>query len=158
MAFQHFNHMLLFSGMTNPEVIRSLEKGYRMQRLDSCPTELYEIMLECWKNKPEDRPTFDYLQSVLEDFYTATESQYQQQPWYLISTYIISVTSLLQFLLNSKSNFYIVQSTHGHALFLPVFLLLSLFLIHTHIMYSNKGLHKNYWIRLKFLFCFLKSQ
>ncbi len=74
------NHVLLFSGMTNPEVIRSLEKGYRMQRLDSCPTELYEIMLECWKNKPEDRPTFDYLQSVLEDFYTATESQYQQQP------------------------------------------------------------------------------
>ncbi|TKS76906.1 Tyrosine-protein kinase HCK [Collichthys lucidus] len=69
-----------YPGMTNPEVIRSLEKGYRMQRLESCPTELYEIMLECWKNKPEDRPTFDYLQSVLEDFYTATESQYQQQP------------------------------------------------------------------------------
>lgn len=66
--------------MTNPEVIRSLEKGYRMQCLDSCPAELYKIMLECWKNKPEDRPTFDYLQSILEDFYTATESQYQQQP------------------------------------------------------------------------------
>lgn len=75
--------------MTNPEVIRSLEKGYRMQRLDSCPTELYEIMLECWKNKPEDRPTFDYLQSVLEDFYTATESQYQQQPWdFYIPSYL----------------------------------------------------------------------
>lgn len=69
-----------YPGMTNPEVIRSLEKGYRMQRLDKCPPELYEIMKECWKDKPEDRPTFDYLQSVLEDFYTATESQYQQQP------------------------------------------------------------------------------
>lgn len=71
---------LIISGMTNPEVIRSLEKGYRMQPLEGCPPELYKIMLECWKNKPEDRPTFDYLQSVLEDFYTATESQYQQQP------------------------------------------------------------------------------
>lgn len=71
---------LCFSGMTNPEVIRALEKGYRMQKLDSCPAELYKIMMECWKNKPEDRPTFDYLQSVLEDFFTATESQYQQQP------------------------------------------------------------------------------
>uniref|UniRef100_A0A6Q2X883 Tyrosine-protein kinase n=2 Tax=Esox lucius TaxID=8010 RepID=A0A6Q2X883_ESOLU len=69
-----------YPGMTNPEVIRSLERGYRMQRTDSCPQELYDIMLECWKNKPEDRPTFEYLQSVLEDFYTATESQYQQQP------------------------------------------------------------------------------
>uniref|UniRef100_A0A9J8C2G2 Tyrosine-protein kinase n=2 Tax=Cyprinus carpio TaxID=7962 RepID=A0A9J8C2G2_CYPCA len=69
-----------YPGMTNPEVIRALERGYRMQRLDSCPQELYDIMLECWKNKPEDRPTFEYLQSILEDFYTATESQYQQQP------------------------------------------------------------------------------
>uniref|UniRef100_A0A674CKT1 Tyrosine-protein kinase n=1 Tax=Salmo trutta TaxID=8032 RepID=A0A674CKT1_SALTR len=69
-----------YPGMTNPEVIRSLERGYRMQRTDSCPQELYDVMLECWKNKPEDRPTFEYLQSVLEDFYTATESQYQQQP------------------------------------------------------------------------------
>ncbi|KAM9829571.1 tyrosine-protein kinase HCK isoform X2 [Syngnathus typhle] len=69
-----------YPGMTNPEVIRSLEKGYRMQRQDSCPKELYDIMLECWKNKPDNRPTFDYLKSVLEDFYTATESQYQQQP------------------------------------------------------------------------------
>ncbi|XP_061745927.1 tyrosine-protein kinase HCK [Nerophis ophidion] len=69
-----------YPGMTNPEVIRSLEKGYRMQRQDTCPKELYDIMLECWKDKPDNRPTFDYLQSILEDFYTATESQYQQQP------------------------------------------------------------------------------
>ncbi|XP_034060927.1 tyrosine-protein kinase HCK [Gymnodraco acuticeps] len=69
-----------YPGMTNPEVIRALEKDYRMKRQDSCPVELYDIMLECWKNKPEERPTFEYLQSVLEDFYTATESQYQQQP------------------------------------------------------------------------------
>ncbi|CAL8255158.1 unnamed protein product [Arctogadus glacialis] len=69
-----------YPGMTNPEVISSLEKGYLMQRLECCPKELYNIMLECWKTKPENRPTFEYLQSVLEDFYTATESQYQQQP------------------------------------------------------------------------------
>lgn len=79
-TFHFHRHSLYCPGMTNPEVIRSLERGYRMQRLDSCPQELYDIMLECWKNKPEDRPTFEYLQSVLEDFYTATESQYQQQP------------------------------------------------------------------------------
>ncbi|XP_036388448.1 tyrosine-protein kinase HCK [Megalops cyprinoides] len=69
-----------YPGMTHPEVIRSLERGYRMQRMDNCPKELYDIMLMCWNKKPEERPTFDYLQSVLEDFYTATESQYQQQP------------------------------------------------------------------------------
>lgn len=69
-----------YPGMSNPEVIRALERGYRMQRPDNCPEELYDIMMKCWKNKPEDRPTFEYNQSVLEDFYTATEGQYQQQP------------------------------------------------------------------------------
>uniref|UniRef100_A0A8C4R367 Tyrosine-protein kinase n=2 Tax=Eptatretus burgeri TaxID=7764 RepID=A0A8C4R367_EPTBU len=69
-----------YPGMTNPEVIRNLERGYRMQRPEDCPDALYEIMNQCWKQLPEDRPTFDYLKSVLEDFYTATEGQYQKQP------------------------------------------------------------------------------
>lgn len=73
-------HMSASSGMTKGEVMSSLQRGYRMPRPDSCPQELYDIMMSCWKNKPEDRPTFDYMQSVLDDFYTATEGQYQQQP------------------------------------------------------------------------------
>ncbi|XP_035489899.2 tyrosine-protein kinase Lyn [Scophthalmus maximus] len=69
-----------YPGMTKGEVISSVQRGYRMPRPDNCPTELYDIMMGCWRNKPEDRPTFDYMQSVLGDFYTATEGQYQQQP------------------------------------------------------------------------------
>ncbi|KAI6072009.1 Tyrosine-protein kinase Blk isoform X1 [Aix galericulata] len=69
-----------YPGMTNPEVIRNLERGYRMPCPDMCPAELYNIILKCWRNKPEERPTFEYLQSVLEDFYTATEKQYEPEP------------------------------------------------------------------------------
>ncbi|XP_030259937.1 tyrosine-protein kinase Lyn isoform X1 [Sparus aurata] len=69
-----------YPGMTKGEVMSSIQRGYRMPRPDNCPAELYEIMMSCWKNKPEDRPTFEYMQSVLDDFYTATEAQYQQQP------------------------------------------------------------------------------
>lgn len=77
-----FSPFLLFLllGMSNSEVMSSVQRGYRMPRPENCPTELYDIMNTCWKNKPEDRPTFDYMQSVLDDFYTATEGQYQQQP------------------------------------------------------------------------------
>ncbi|ETE58392.1 hypothetical protein L345_15886 [Ophiophagus hannah] len=60
--------------------MRALERGYRMPRPQGCPQELYEIMMRCWKQKPEDRPTFEYIQSILEDFFTGTEKQYQQQP------------------------------------------------------------------------------
>ncbi|XP_026857017.1 tyrosine-protein kinase Lyn isoform X1 [Electrophorus electricus] len=69
-----------YPGMSNVEVMNSVQRGYRMPCPENCPTELYDIMTTCWKNKPEDRPTFDYIQSVLDDFYTATEGQYQQQP------------------------------------------------------------------------------
>ncbi|XP_009317037.1 PREDICTED: tyrosine-protein kinase HCK, partial [Pygoscelis adeliae] len=69
-----------YPGMSSVEVIRALEHGYRMPRTENCPEELYDIMMRCWQTKPEDRPTFEYTQSILEDFFTATESQYQQQP------------------------------------------------------------------------------
>ncbi|XP_057253798.1 tyrosine-protein kinase Lyn isoform X3 [Pezoporus wallicus] len=69
-----------YPGMSNSDVMVALQRGYRMPRMETCPAELYDIMKTCWKDKAEERPTFDYLQSVLGDFYTATEGQYQQQP------------------------------------------------------------------------------
>ncbi|XP_028328168.1 tyrosine-protein kinase Lyn isoform X1 [Gouania willdenowi] len=68
-----------YPGLTKGEVISSVQNGYRMPRPDTCPSKLYEIMLSCWKDRPEDRPTFEYMQSILDDFYTASEGQYQQQ-------------------------------------------------------------------------------
>ncbi|XP_057198269.1 tyrosine-protein kinase Lyn-like [Triplophysa rosa] len=68
-----------YAGLSNREVIARVQRGYRMQRPEHCSKELYDVMLSCWKAKPEERPTFEYMQSVLEDFNTATEGQYQQQ-------------------------------------------------------------------------------
>ncbi|XP_033032961.1 tyrosine-protein kinase Blk [Trachypithecus francoisi] len=70
-----------YPGMSNSEVIRNLERGYRMPRPETCPPELYRgVIAQCWRSRPEERPTFEFLQSVLEDFYTATERQYELQP------------------------------------------------------------------------------
>ncbi|XP_071757626.1 tyrosine-protein kinase Blk [Centroberyx gerrardi] len=69
-----------YPGMTNPEVIRSLDRLYRMPCPDGCPEELYALMMLCWTEKPEDRPTFEYLQNTLNDFFIATEGQYEMQP------------------------------------------------------------------------------
>ncbi|KAM9340887.1 tyrosine-protein kinase Lck [Symphorus nematophorus] len=67
-----------YPGMSNPEVIQNLERNYRMPKPENCPDGLYNVMLMCWRESPEDRPTFEYLRSVLEDFFTATERQYQE--------------------------------------------------------------------------------
>ncbi|KAM9501255.1 tyrosine-protein kinase Lyn-like [Clarias gariepinus] len=69
-----------YSGLSNGEVMARVQRGYRMQCPENCPSELYDIMTSCWKAKPEERPTFDFMQSVLEDYYTSTEGQYQSQP------------------------------------------------------------------------------
>uniref|UniRef100_A0A8C3XJZ0 Tyrosine-protein kinase n=1 Tax=Chelydra serpentina TaxID=8475 RepID=A0A8C3XJZ0_CHESE len=66
-----------YPGMNNREVLEQVERGYRMQCPSSCPPSLHELMVQCWKKEPEERPTFEYLQSFLEDYFTATEPQYQ---------------------------------------------------------------------------------
>ncbi|KAM9703868.1 tyrosine-protein kinase Blk [Menidia menidia] len=69
-----------YPGMTNPEVIRCLDRSYRMPKPEGCPEELYDIMMMCWKEKPDNRPTFEHLQNTLNDFFIATEGQYEMQP------------------------------------------------------------------------------
>lgn len=65
------------AGMNNREVLEQVERGYRMPCPQDCPISLHELMIHCWKKDPEERPTFEYLQGFLEDYFTATEPQYQ---------------------------------------------------------------------------------
>ncbi|XP_059397346.1 proto-oncogene tyrosine-protein kinase Src isoform X1 [Carassius carassius] len=66
-----------YPGMVNREVLDQVERGYRMPCPAECPESLHELMLTCWRKEPEERPTFEYLQSFLEDYFTSTEPQYQ---------------------------------------------------------------------------------
>uniref|UniRef100_A0A8C3G542 Tyrosine-protein kinase n=1 Tax=Cyclopterus lumpus TaxID=8103 RepID=A0A8C3G542_CYCLU len=63
--------------MVNREVLDQVERGYRMPCPSECPGSLHELMLSCWRKDPEERPTFEYLQGFLEDYFTSTEPQYQ---------------------------------------------------------------------------------
>ena len=67
-----------YPGMTNAEVLQQLERGYRMPPPASTPENLYQIMLDCWKRNPADRPTFEALQWRLEDFFVMDTTDYQQ--------------------------------------------------------------------------------
>uniref|UniRef100_A0A8C8FF65 Tyrosine-protein kinase n=1 Tax=Oncorhynchus tshawytscha TaxID=74940 RepID=A0A8C8FF65_ONCTS len=66
-----------YPGMVNREVLEQVERGYRMPCPQGCPDSLHEMMKLCWKKDPDERPTFEYIQSFLEDYFTATEPQYQ---------------------------------------------------------------------------------
>lgn len=59
-----------YPGMTNPEVLAQVERGYRMPCPAGCPDKLYQVMLDCWKALDYERPTFETLQWRLEDFFS----------------------------------------------------------------------------------------
>ena len=77
-GLQFENAVLTSAGMSNNEVLIQVEKGYRIPRPRMCPEELHDIMLECWKSEPIERPTFEYLHATLDDFPIATQHQYEE--------------------------------------------------------------------------------
>ncbi|XP_050405188.1 tyrosine-protein kinase receptor Tie-1 [Patella vulgata] len=55
-----------YPGINNKDLLQELKKGYRMEKPENCSQELYDIMLDCWKAKPSDRPSFTKLREQLE--------------------------------------------------------------------------------------------
>lgn len=62
--------------MTNNEVLTELERGFRHPKPLNCEQEMYEIMLECWKKSPQNRPTFEHLFNVMDNYHISVQSQY----------------------------------------------------------------------------------
>lgn len=50
-----------YPGVKGREVVSLLERGYRMPRPIHIGDELFSIMSECWSEKPEARPTFQWI-------------------------------------------------------------------------------------------------
>ncbi|CAD6193093.1 unnamed protein product [Caenorhabditis auriculariae] len=52
-----------------PQLYSTLKEGYRMESPHNCPEEVYSIMVACWQEKRESRPSFstivDYLDWML---------------------------------------------------------------------------------------------
>lgn len=57
-----------YKGMPNAQVLELLGKGYRMPKPESCPDQLYEVMLACWDAEQSLRPTFNRLEWILSEF------------------------------------------------------------------------------------------
>ncbi|XP_046579109.1 LOW QUALITY PROTEIN: proto-oncogene tyrosine-protein kinase receptor Ret-like [Haliotis rubra] len=55
-----------YPGIAPERLFSLLRSGYRMDRPDDCPEEVYAIMQKCWKAEPEDRPTFHKLADILD--------------------------------------------------------------------------------------------
>ncbi|KAJ8370708.1 hypothetical protein SKAU_G00107360 [Synaphobranchus kaupii] len=56
-----------YPAYSNHEVYNAITTGYRMPAPPKCPEYVYEIMLSCWRDAPEDRVSFNFLKYKLEN-------------------------------------------------------------------------------------------
>ena len=56
--------------MTNKETLNNVTKGYRMPQPAECPEKLYSIMLNCWNSQFTERPSFSFLNQMLENYFS----------------------------------------------------------------------------------------
>ncbi|GAA6089014.1 tyrosine-protein kinase receptor Tie-2 [Tachysurus ichikawai] len=47
-----------YCGMTCAELYEKLPQGYRLEKPLNCDDEVYELMRQCWREKPYERPSF----------------------------------------------------------------------------------------------------
>ncbi|XP_072428421.1 tyrosine kinase, non-receptor, 2b isoform X6 [Chiloscyllium punctatum] len=53
-------------GLNGSQILHKIDKeGERLQRPEDCPQDIYNVLLQCWAHKPEDRPTFMALRDFL---------------------------------------------------------------------------------------------
>ncbi|XP_036426550.1 tyrosine-protein kinase receptor Tie-1 isoform X2 [Colossoma macropomum] len=50
-----------YCGMTCAELYEKLPQGYRMEKPRSCDDEVYELMRQCWRDRPYERPPFSQI-------------------------------------------------------------------------------------------------
>jgi len=70
------------AGKDNTETLMFIRDGGRMNKPTGCPIDcpqrLFEVMMHCWKQTADERPTFEFLYHLFDNFGTATEGQYQE--------------------------------------------------------------------------------
>ncbi|XP_038065705.1 tyrosine-protein kinase Mer-like [Patiria miniata] len=57
-----------YPAMTANVMIGKLQSGYRMPKPQHCQQELYAMMLRCWDDDPDNRPTFTMISAELEKY------------------------------------------------------------------------------------------
>ncbi|CAH3147000.1 unnamed protein product [Pocillopora meandrina] len=53
--------------MDGKKIANLIEEGYRMPKPQHVDDQLYQIMMRCWQNDPDERPTFTELKNQLKD-------------------------------------------------------------------------------------------
>ncbi|KAG1933012.1 protein-tyrosine kinase 6 [Pimephales promelas] len=69
-----------YPAFSNQEVYSMISSGYRMPAPNKCPSDIYDIMLMCWRDSAGERPDFSELKTLLENLWITESSHDTSDP------------------------------------------------------------------------------
>jgi len=76
-----------YPGINGREIANKLQQGYRMPKPQHVDHQLYQIMLQCWQENPDDRPTFSMLKDTITKLTQNSNHMYVNMKEYDTSLY-----------------------------------------------------------------------
>ncbi|XP_035909660.1 mast/stem cell growth factor receptor Kit isoform X2 [Anopheles stephensi] len=55
-----------YPSVSNHELFGFLQEGKRLERPENCTVEVYDLMLQCWREDPNERPSFNQISKHLQ--------------------------------------------------------------------------------------------
>ncbi|KAK2551692.1 Tyrosine-protein kinase Btk29A [Acropora cervicornis] len=57
-----------YAAINNTEVVQKVLNGYRLEKPQRCPDDMYRMVTKCWQTEPEHRPNFASVKKSVSDF------------------------------------------------------------------------------------------
>lgn len=65
-----------YAALTNMEMLEFIQAGNRLELPKHCPESVYNVMVKCWKELSEDRPTFKEIGEIFRQLLEKETSNY----------------------------------------------------------------------------------
>ncbi|KAM3921649.1 protein-tyrosine kinase 6 [Leptodactylus fuscus] len=72
--------MIPYPGVENSDMLRHLKQGHRLSAPDNCSDKVYKVMLACWHENPQKRPTFNDLKNSIDNLINYEPSENSTKP------------------------------------------------------------------------------
>lgn len=63
-----YNNLFLILCILYYQILQKIDQeGERLKKPRDCPSDIYQLILQCWAHKPQKRPTFEALKDILRE-------------------------------------------------------------------------------------------
>ena len=69
----------MLTGIKKQDIINLVKGGYRHAQPEGCPDVVYHVLLRCWSEDPNERPTFGFLYNFFDTVTVINEGNQEDE-------------------------------------------------------------------------------